>query len=267
MRRIGWGAGVVLVLLFGFFAFRKHRAPPDAGSAPAGSTSNSLNIQPSLGDAAAEPPLAGGTNGAGSAPSRQAENQAVRLGDRGGRLLDAGDAKGAIPFFEKAVALAPKNESLHFNLAIAFVGAGDLTNAELEYKEALHLLPDYPEAQHNYGNLLLRLSRPSEAEEHLAEAVKEMPESARYRNSLGVLWQREGKTNEALVCFRKAIECDSNSWEAHFNLALAYLFQKNRDGAIAELHETLRIKPGYEPAERFLARTLGQASPNAPSPK
>jgi tetratricopeptide (TPR) repeat protein len=81
-----------------------------------------------------------------------------------------------------------------------------------------------------------------------------MPDSAEFHNKLGVLRQWRQETNEALLCFQKAIECDSNYWQAHFNLARASLDRKNRERGIAELRETLRINPEFEGAQRELAR-------------
>jgi tetratricopeptide (TPR) repeat protein len=291
LRRIGWLAVVGLVLLFGFFVFRKHRPQIGSGSALVGGTNrpgaalnrqaegtaDDLNSQAArllnAGDArqAIQPPigsdsaLAGRTNRPGAVLSRQAEGTADDLNNQGARLLDAGEARQAIQIFEQALALTPENETFHFNLGLAFTRAGDLTNAEHEYREALRLLPDYPEAHNNYGNLLARSGRLAEAEEHLSEAVKQLPESAPFNNSLGVLRQRLNETNEALLCFQKAVECDSNYLEAHFNLAQAYLARKNLEKGIAELRETLRIKPGFEPAQRALARATGQESSNAPT--
>ena len=194
----------------------------------------------------------------------QGPGRAADLNNQATRLLGSGKPKQAIQFLQEALALTPEDETLHFNLGHAFVSVGNLTNAEHEYKEALHLLPDYPEAHNNYGNLLVRLGRLSEAEEQLTEAVEQMPESADFHNNLGVLRQRLKETNEALLCFQKAIECDSNHWQAHFNLALASLSRQNLERGIPELRATLKLRPGYEPAERELARVMGQASSNAP---
>jgi tetratricopeptide (TPR) repeat protein len=201
----------------------------------------------------------------GAVVNREKEGQAADLNSQAGRLLEAGDTNRAIQLFQQAVALLPANETLHYNLAIAFALAGDPTNAEHEYKEALRLLPDYPEAHQKYGDLLVRLGRLPEAEEHLAEAVEQMPDVAQVQNSLGVARQRRNKTNEALLCFQKAIACDSNCWEAHYNLALAYLNRKNREKEIAELRQTLRINPGFELAQRALARALAQETPKPPA--
>ena len=200
----------------------------------------------------------------GTVVNREKEGQAADLNNEAGRLLRAGDTQRAIQFFEQAKALLPTNETIHFNLGIAFTLADDTTNAEQEYKEALRLLPDYPEAHEKYGELLVGLGRLAEAVEHLTRAVEQMPDSAQSQNSLGVARQRRNETNEALLCFQRAVQCDSNCWEAHYNLALAYLNRKNREKEIAELRQTLRINPDFQPAQHALALILAQEPTNQP---
>jgi Flp pilus assembly protein TadD len=192
--------------------------------------------------------------GAGGAMRQLGEGAGRDLNKRAVELLAAGDPTNAISLLQKATALQPRDETFHFNLGVAFAKAGQLTNAETEYKEALRLRPDYTEANNNCGNLLFHFGRLSEAETYLSEAVKETPDSAVFNNNLGVLQQRLKKTNEAFASFKKAVACDSNYMQAHFGLAQSYLDRKERDNAIVQLKETLRIKPGFEPAKRALAR-------------
>jgi Tfp pilus assembly protein PilF len=269
LRRISWIAGSGLALLLGFFVFQMRR--PSIGSGPplAGLTNRADKLSnqppPSPGAGASSSDLPGATNRPGAVVNMEGQGRAADLNNRATQLLASGNPKQAIQLLQHALALTPKDETLHFNLGHAFVSVGDLTNAEHEYKEALHLLPDYPEAHNNYGNLLVSLGRLSEAEEQLTEAVKQMPESADFHNNLGVLRQRRKETNEALLCFQKAIECDSNHWQAHFNLALASLSRQNIERGIAELRATLKLRPGYEPAQHQLARVMGQVSSNAPA--
>jgi Flp pilus assembly protein TadD len=255
-------------LLLWFFVFPMRRPSIGSGRPPAGATNRAYELSnqppPSPDAGASSSDLFGVTNRPGAVANMQGQGRAADLNNRATRLLFSGKPHQAIEVLQKALALTPKDETLHFNLGHAFVSVGDLTNAEHEYKEALHLLPDYPEAHNNYGNLLVRLGRLSEAEKQLTEAVEQMPESADFHNNLGVLRQRLKETNEALLCFQKAVECDSNNWQAHFNLALASLSRQEIERGIAELHATLKLRPGYEAAQRELARVTGQASSNAP---
>jgi Flp pilus assembly protein TadD len=192
----------------------------------------------------------------------KAEDSSTELVAQGTELLKAGDLKGAIALYQKALTNAPDDEDLHFNLGVAYARSGSLTNAEAHYREALRLLPDYPEAQNNLGNLLLNSGRMQEAEPHLAKAVESMPEYAVAQNSLGVLRQKQSRTNEALACFEAAARLDTNYWQARFNLGNAYLLHGESAKAAEEFKEVLRVNPAYPPAKRGLEKATLQPAPN-----
>ena len=194
---------------------------------------------------------------------RKKEGNAAILNGRANDLLKAGQLPQAIQAYQQAIALSPKDEDLHFNLGIAYARSGDLTNAEAHYLEALKLLPDYPEVHNNLGNVLMREGRMKEAEEHFQEALKQMPDYAQANNNMGILLQGQKKTNEALAFFQKAVESDTNYWEARFNLANAYMRVNDKEKAIAELRETLRLQPTFEAGQRMLAKLTGANATNA----
>jgi tetratricopeptide (TPR) repeat protein len=181
----------------------------------------------------------------------QFEEGVLCLTNMANREYDPVDKKHALP------------EAMHFCLGSAYQQVGSITNAERCYREALRLAPDYPEVHYNLGTLLLRSGRIDEAQEHFMSVIKLMPEFADAHNCLGVIRQRQNRQAEALACFQKAVKYDTNNWQAHFNLANAYLAEGNRDMAIPELRETLRLKPSYEPAQLALAKAQAQTTPPA----
>ena len=60
-----------------------------------------------------------------------------------------------------------------------------------------------------------------------------------------------------------AVRQDATDWQAHLNLGNFFLSENDRDKAIPELQETLRLKPSCEPAKQALARAQGQAAPDS----
>jgi tetratricopeptide (TPR) repeat protein len=180
------------------------------------------------------------------------EESARWLPAAGDQQYDVGDRKHSLP------------EALHLNLGIVYQRAGNLANAEHHYREALRLVPDYPEVHYNFGALLLGSERMAEAEQHFAEAIRLRPEFASAHNCLGIIRQRQGRKAQAQACFLKAVGYDTNHWQAHLNLAYLYLSEGSRDQAIRELRETLRVNPAYEPARKALAKALGQTPAKAP---
>ena len=187
----------------------------------------------------------------------------------GSALSGRGDLSNAIVQFEEGLRWVSNEtarqgetaqhavpEALHYNLGSALDLTGNLTNAEQHYRIALQLAPAYPEAHIGLGTLLLRTGRLEEAEEHFAQGLKFQPQSAPAHNGLGMVRQRQNRMAEALACFQEAAQCDPNDWHPHLNLANAYLSGGDRDKAIPELRETLRLAPSCEPARRALAKAL-----------
>lgn len=186
--------------------------------------------------------------------NRSKSDKAIVLNQTANKLMDAGDPAGAISLYEKALVLAPEDEDLHYNLGIAYAKVGDFPHAEAQYREALRLLPDYAEVHNNLGNLLLRMGRLEEAAQELNEAINLQPQYAAAQNNLGIVRQKQKRLEDAAACFRKALEFDTNYLEAHFNLAGTYMLAGKPDQAIPEYREVLRIDPGFEPAQKGLAR-------------
>jgi protein O-mannosyl-transferase len=87
-----------------------------------------------------------------------------------------------------------------------------------------------------------------------AHAVEASPSSVGYAK-LGVLLEEEGKTEEAIVYFRRALQVRWDSAYAHNNWGIALGDVWRFDEAIAHFEAALRIKPDYVEARRNLALT------------
>jgi Flp pilus assembly protein TadD len=72
-------------------------------------------------------------------------------------IFDKGDLSEAKEHFQKASNLNPKLAQPHNYLGKVFMREGNLTQAVLQFEEALRLHPDFPEAEEN-----LRIAKQSE---------------------------------------------------------------------------------------------------------
>ena len=75
---------------------------------------------------------------------------------------------------------------------------------------------------------------------------------AEAHNNLGLAYREEGKLEEAIRHYQRALVLRPDDAEAHYNLAEALLQLGRRDEATAHLTEALRIKPDYSEAKREL---------------
>ena len=149
-------------------------------------------------------------------------------------------------------------EALYYRLGLACQQIGKAADAERHYREVLRLAPDYVEAHHNLGAVLLGSGQIGQAGEQFAEVIRLKPQFAEAHNCLGIVRQRQNRKNEALACYQEAVRCDANNWQAHLNLAFAHLSAGKPVEAIPELRETLRINPSCKPAQQALEKALTQ---------
>jgi superkiller protein 3 len=159
--------------------------------------------------------------------STEIEPKAEIFSDYGFTLARLGDAAGARAAYEQALTLDPTCASAHLNLAVAAVQAGDLPRAEAHYRKALP-------------------GRPT-AETH---------------NGLGFVLGRQGRREQAIAEFRKAIELDARFTPAYNNLADALASQGRLEEAARYYRESLARKPSpaVQDALTAVLTKLGKAS-------
>lgn len=125
---------------------------------------------------------------------------------------------------EAAVSLAPDDPVLRGQLASFYHMDGNLTNAEIEIRHALELLPDCSEFWSDYGTVLAAQQRYPEAADSFQRAFKLDPED---------VWS---------IC----------------NHAEALIKLDRRDEAVREYHRALAVKPRFGPAWLSLGQLLEQ---------
>jgi tetratricopeptide (TPR) repeat protein len=71
-------------------------------------------------------------------------------------------------------------------------------------------------------------------------------------NNLGLDYFQQGRMDEAIAQFQKALAIQTNDSHAHHNLGLVYFQQDRMDEAIAEIQTALAIEPDYASAHNNL---------------
>jgi Flp pilus assembly protein TadD len=135
--------------------------------------------------------------------------------------------------FEHALAVTSDNAFAHLNLAESLRDQGDLSGAVQHQVEALRLHPNYREARHNLGVVLLLQGRVEEAIVQFQEALRLYPDYAIAHNNLADALMRQGKVDEAIAHCREALRIQPDLAEAQNNLAWIRATQgdaKYRDG-------------------------------------
>jgi len=156
----------------------------------------------------------------------------------------------------KALELDESSAQAHLALAaIKLYFDWDWTGAEKEFRRALELNPNLPEAHAHYGWYLQLFGR---FEEGLAEgkrAAELDPLSPTYTAWVGWMYLNVHQDDKAIAEARKALDIDPNSVDALLVLGSAYAEKKMFEQAIAA-HQKLRaVNPDWKLAlaETYLA--------------
>lgn len=199
----------------------------------------------------------------------------------GALLDDQGIHKEAIRTYERGLRLNPQSPELHFGLARSLNLTGKKSEAVREYQAALKLYPEYVEAHCNLAIVLADQGKLKESEQHLKAALAINPGLQEVRADLKAIQQRQkdmrlrqlissqnpaaaiylqamelhkqGKIQDAIPLYLKAIKTKPSFAEAHNNLGLAYIGIGRYDDAILECTKALKFDPTLVVAHNNLA--------------
>jgi Flp pilus assembly protein TadD len=156
-------------------------------------------------------------------------------------LVDLGQLEEAATHFRKSLEIEPKAE-IYSDLGFTMARLGRPDEAQADYQKALELDPKCASAHFNLAVMHVQSGAYAEAEAEYRQALAEKPRAATY-NGLGYALAREGRTNEAVAEFRKAIDADPKYTPAYNNLAQALTEQGKLEDAAHYYRLSLAEKP------------------------
>ena len=210
-----------------------------------------------------------------------AEGDPVKLFQRGQDAHEARDFELAVKLYEEAIKLQPDFPEAEYQKGSALLTLGRAVEAEKAFRRAIELRSDWPLPYAALGAQLLRARKATEAEQLLGKALELEPRSARmlisiaselhsqpqpFQDSLAALlrllqqiagdqnarseyWLARGRTEAALgekaalVSYQRAIELDSQNYEALIARALFRARAGDKEGALADVQAARRLAP------------------------
>jgi predicted O-linked N-acetylglucosamine transferase (SPINDLY family) len=196
----------------------------------------------------------------------------------GNALAAQGKLSQAIASFVSALALDPTYVDALVNMGSALTARGELGKAISCFQRALALAPGTAAAQSGLRNAIesqSRVSRSSRPEDRSAESPAALLDAgnalkdegrldeavASYRKALSIdpgfsgayvnlgnVLHVQGKTAEAITSYQKALAIDPNFLEAHFNLANTYRDQNELNDAVTHYERSVAIRPDFPDA-------------------
>ena len=148
----------------------------------------------------------------------------------------------AVPVFQRAIRLEPKEFAWRYYLAMAIENTSRPEDALAAYSDALRIRPDYTPAVLKRGALLLKLGRFQESDAVLEPVIARNPASAEALYTLGRVKFAQGNFAAAEDLYRRACEAYPTYGAAWFGLAEA----GRRLGQTAESDKNFRLAESYK---------------------
>jgi len=219
--------------------------------------------------------------------------QATPIMDQAVAKHSGGDPTGAIPLYEKGLALYPTNPHGYTNLAGAYQAIDDFNKAKSNYQKAIDLDPkgesdnwyflglidennsQVPTAVSDYGKYLAakatgtyagdakaRVARlkanPTSAQKLSTQAQVKASSAASGAFNDAVALQQAKKYDEAIAKYKEAIQATPNEASYYYSLGTCYQAKEDWDNALGAYQKAGQINPN-ESAYKQLVTQMKQA--------
>ena len=176
----------------------------------------------------------------------------------------------AVNRFEKALEQVPAANRIHYSLALAYRGLGDLAKAEshLALRGAVGVrvadplfdrLSDLMAGERGHlirGQTAMNAKRFADAAVEFRKAIAARPDSVAAHLSLATTLVQLNDPAAAVKEFATVLRLDPQNPNAHFNLAIVLSSQEKHSEAVEKLQALLKTTPGDSAARFFLAKEL-----------
>jgi tetratricopeptide (TPR) repeat protein len=169
--------------------------------------------------------------------------------------------------FQHAVAVTSRNFVAYAVVGNALVEEGKLPEAIEQCRKSLEIAPDYPEAHNTLGNIYGKQGKYDEAIASYRAAATDLS-YADPRNGMADVLIKQGKFAEAEAQCREALQLAPMHLPAMFSLATALHKQGKLDEAAEYYRRILELKPELFTPRRYLGNILvAQGKPDQAIPQ
>ncbi|MDR1607301.1 MAG: tetratricopeptide repeat protein [Deltaproteobacteria bacterium] len=200
--------------------------------------------------------------------------QAERLADKCHEQMDKGQYEEALQTCNEILVIHD-NAEVFYNLGYILSVRGKFEEALSYFKKATRVNSQYAKAYKQMGliyqklgrldeaqssleraaDLHLTLKEENEAEEILNTVLTLRPDTTNVYNSLGIIYRRQGRLDEALAAYEKALKVHAQDENIYFNLSRVHLERGERSQAQEALRKALAINSGFVAAQDLLRAT------------
>ncbi|HCC58263.1 MAG TPA: hypothetical protein DEQ47_13595 [Solibacterales bacterium] len=194
---------------------------------------------------------------------RQNHENAAALKILGMDQFMLGHPREALAAMTRASELAPSDADAFYYLGRLYFSADNAVAALAAFEKALALDSASVRAHNGLGQTYEALGRRAEAESAYRQAMAietDQPKPSEWpAYNLGALYLNDGRTDEAIACFRRALQVNPAFPEARVKLAVALSKDHAAPESFELLREVLRADPRNAEAHYRLALLLTKA--------
>ncbi len=157
----------------------------------------------------------------------------------------AGDFKGAIADYNKAIQILPTFSPLYLGRGQIRSALGDSQGAIADYDQAIRLNPNDVRAYNNRGVLHARLGDSSSALKDYDQAIQVSPDYAYAYNNRAIERANSGDRKGAITDYDRAIRLDPTFPKTYANRASVHAGLGNYQQAIADCTQAIQLDPTH----------------------
>ena len=166
------------------------------------------------------------------------------------------DYKGSLGYLAHAEDLNPKDATIPYYFAILCLRLNLLAEAHRAMGKALTLDPDNPSYNYSMGAVSVFSEGPEQAIPYFQKYLRLKPQDPRGKLALGAAYVRAKNYDAGLPLLRESASHSETASTAHYYLGRILNEEGNSQGAIQELHLSLKSNPDYPDALAELGRSL-----------
>ncbi|MCB2183419.1 MAG: tetratricopeptide repeat protein [Desulfobulbaceae bacterium] len=157
-------------------------------------------------------------------------------------LMDQGEFDEAVGLFQRVLDSAPTDIAALTNLGTAQHRQGKLSEALDSFRQVLALDPNDLYGLNNLALVLKDLGELEEAESIFSKVIRLQP-SAEAHHGLGLIHRKQGKQNDAVQSFQKALEINPDGIDSWRNIGIIYTEKMEFEKAIDVYEKIINQKP------------------------
>jgi tetratricopeptide (TPR) repeat protein len=171
-------------------------------------------------------------------------------------LVREGKNEDAIALCKRALSIDEKNVEAYMLIGEIYIGGEDHVQALPYLEKAAELQPKLTRNRFNLAACLVGVRQYDRAETLLRDIIRESPKFPRANYNLGLLYEEQGRLEEARAAYAQEVSVFPQEFQARFNFGKVLLKLGDRAGYMDNMRKVVDVAPQRPEGYLFLARGL-----------